>query len=773
MSYHSASMRIPNTVLLRSFCLLLAFSTVLSGCTEADPREEALKLQAQGKYEESLAPLRKLLEVQTDDSEINYLYGRALTAIGQPSLAEWSLRKAARDPEWLTPAGTQIALGALRSGNHDNAIQMCLEVLEVDPDNIDVMLILSQSYAQSRMNYEKSLEYADRILELEPDNAEAMEPRIVSLIGLLRIDEAAAAIEKLGEMIEAADSTSDAVRSWHCTTTALFADESDDKVLAEERWEVCLENFPGQPKVVEGSMRFFDAKGETTRGQEILRAAIEVEPSSLDFRRRLALRYSYTGELDKAEAVLLEGTEISTPQFKPIAWQILAKHYQDAGQHEKAADAMKSAVEASRALGPVDPQLLFDYADALILQMNLDAALSVAEEMTIVPHQEMIRARVAQERGNHIEALDHYEQAFLLWPDNPWARYFAARSAESTGQFERAIELYRYAIRLQSDATDARSRLASLYVAEGNVAEAMAILQINQAAMPLKMDGELLSIELFALSGQQKPLTDSIEKFSVLGKYAFGRALAAVGRGARVRFGPEVAAQILERYGATGLEVQDPDRPDALSGLIELKSEAGAITEVEPAVRAAVAAQPDSAALHAVLARWLELSGAPEAERRAALDRALELDAENAAALSGMGRLLLPTDPEAALGFFDRATAADPRDVAAPLAAARILIASGRGPEAADRLASLLEEHAFAADAALELVELQLASGTATTETEALARRAVRFGGGLAALETLGRVYRAIDEPQKATEIEERVRARRSKDAEASTAPAE
>lgn len=768
MSDHSASKRIPNTAILRSFCLLLAFSVALSGCTEADPREEALNLQARGKYEESLEPLRKLLEERTDDSEINYLYGRALTAIGQPSLAEWSLRKAAQDPEWLTPAGTQIALGALRSGNHDNAIQMCLQVLEVDPDNIDVMLILSQSYAQSRMNYEKSLEYADRILELEPDNAEAMEPRIVSLIGQLKIDEAAAAIEKLGEMIEADDSTSDSVRSWHCTTTALFADESNEKELAEERWETCLESFPGQPKVVEGSMRFFDAKGDTTRGQEILRAAIEVEPSSLDFRRRLALRYSYAGELDKAEAVLIEGAEISTPQFKPIAWQILAKHYQDAGQHEKAASAMKSAVEASRALGPVDPQLVFDYADALILQMDLDAALAVAEEMTIVPHQEMIRARVAQERGDHIAALDHYEQAFLLWPDNPWARYFAARSAEATGQFERAIELYRYAIRLQSDATDARVRLARLYVAEGNVAEAMATLQLNQLTMPLNMDGELLSIELFALSGQQKPLTDSIEKFSLLGKNAFGRALAAMGRGARVRFGAEVAAQILERYGATGLEVQDPDRPDALRGLIELKYEAGEIAEVEPAVRAVVAAQPESAALHAVLARWLELSGAPEAERRAALDRALELDPENPAALGGMGRLLLPTDPEAALGYFDRAAAADPEDAADPLAAARILIASGQTQEAAKRLAKLLEDHAFEDEAALELVELQLAAGTATTETEALARRAVRFGGGLSALETLGRVYRAIGDPQKATEIEERVRARRGQDSEES-----
>ncbi len=740
--------------------MFLAF-TVLASCGSPDRRAEAIKLQSEGKYEQSLEPLRALLEERTDDPEINYLYGRALTVIGQPSLAEWSLRKAAADPAWLTPAGTQIALGALRTGNTDTAIQMSSKVLEADPDNMDVLLILAQAHAQSRTQYEKSIEYADRILELDPTNAEAMEPRIVSLIGLDRIEEAAAAIEKLSQMIESDESTPDSVRSWHCATTAYFADDSDDKTLAGQLWEGCLERFPGHPNLVAGALGFYDAQGDTKRPTEILLAAVEVAPESLDYRRRLALRYSYKGDLDKAEALLIEGTEISTPQFKPTAWQILAKHHQDARQHEQASKAMKSAVEASRALGPVDPQLLFDYADALILQLDLDAALTVADEMTLVPHQEMIRARVAQERGDHVGALAHYEQAFALWPDNPWARYFAALSAEATGQFERAIELYRYAIRLQADATNARFRLASLYAAEGNPAEAMAILQLNQIQMPLDLDGELLAIEMFALSGQEKPLADSIQKFTELGKNAFGRALAATARGARVRYGADVASQILERHGAEGLAVQDANRPDALSSLVELKHEAGQLAQIEPAVRAAVAAEPDSASLHALLARWLELSGAPTAERRTALDRALELDPANAAALNGMGRLLLETDPEAALGYFDRAAAADPRDTAAPLAAARILIASDRSSEAAERLADLLEHHAYSADAALAWVDLQLASGTATTDTEALARRAVRFGGGLDALDALARVYRALGEPQKATEIEERVRARR------------
>ena len=764
------------TSILRKFCrpavsvsMLIAISI---GCSGSDPYDEAVKLQSEGKYEESIEPLRVVLKERSDDPEINYLYGRALTAIGQPSLAEWSLRKAARSPEWLAPAATQIALGALRTGNHGTAIQMSLDVLEGEPDNVDVMLILSQSYAASRMNYEKAIEYADRILELDPTNAEAMQPRIVALLGLERVDEAAAGIEALGKLIEENESTSDAIRGWHCSTTALFADESDQKELATERWESCLERFPGHSHVVENAMRFFDAQGDYSRAPEILRAAVEAEPASLDYRRRLALRYRGMGELEKSEAVLIEGTEISTPQYRPIAWQILAKHYQDAGQYEKSSEAMKQALEASRALGTDDPQLLFDYADALILQSDLDGALAIAEEMTLVQHQEMIRARVAQERGDHAAALDHYEQAFLLWPDNPWARYFAALSAEALGQFDRAIELYRYAIRLQADATDARFRLATLYLAEGNYAEAMATLQMMKEAMPLTLDGELLAIQLYAGSGQQAPLAKALETFGGMGKNAFGRALAATAKGARARYGPELSAQMLVRYGAEGLNVQDANRPDALQSLIELRFESGQLAEVEPAVRAAAAERPDSAALQALVARVLELSDAPVADRRAALERALELDPANADALRGMGRLLLPTDPEAALASFDRAATADPSDETAALEAARILISSNRSAEAAERLEALLEAHPLSADAALDLVALQLAAGTTNADTEALARRAVRFGGGLPALDALAKVYRATDQPQKATEIEERVRARQSAPPGGDTPPA-
>lgn len=756
---------------LRGFCLLVCAGLAFS-CSQADPLQEVLRLQAQGDYQASIEPLRALLAERGDDPQVQYLYGRALVATQQPSLGEWALRKAAEDPEWLPPAGTQIAASALANGNYETAIEMASRVLEAEPENIDVRVIRAQAYAQSRRFPEEALAETARILELDPANTDAMEMRILALLGLQRYDEASEAIDALGAVIEEQEDTSEWTRGWFCATEAIFAADSGDEDEAEKRWNDCLERFPGHSNVVGSAMTFFDEKGDYARSLEILRAALEAEPHAIDYRRRLAYRVRAAGDPEEAERILLEGTEIAEPKNRPTAWQIVAKHRQDAGDYEASTEAMKKAVEANRELGSVSPQLLFDYADALVLAGDFDGALAVADEMTVAPHQEMIRARVAQERGDHRAALEHYEEAFLLWPDNPWARYLAGISAEATGQFDRAIEYYRYSIRIQPDATDARGRLARLLMAEGKLTEAMAMLRMMADRSPLSLEEEALSAELFAWAGEQESLANSLNKFAQLGSYWLGRALAGAARGAQHRYGPELAAQMLERYGATGLRVQDPEHPEALRMLVELRARTPHLDRIEHPVRSAVESRPEVAALHALLGRWLELSNAPDADARAAYERALELDPDQAEALAGMGRLARDTDPVAALEWFDRAAKADPEEPAYPLAAARLLIGLDRRDEAATRLARMLEAHPHSMPAAVELAQLQLASGQVSDETEALAQRAVRFGGGVEALDLLARVYRERDEPQRATEVEARARALREARAPREAPPA-
>lgn len=734
----------------------------LFACSASDPLEDALRMQAQGDYRGSIEPLRQLLDENPEDAQVNYLYGRALTASGQPSLGEWALRRAANDPEWLVPAGTQLAVSALNSGNFETAVEQTTRVLEAEPDNIEALLTRSQAYARSRRYSEEAIADADHILEIDPANTEAMEPRIQALLALERIDEASAAIEELGRMIDADPEADEWTRGWHCATTAIFASESDEKEKARELFGDCLERFPAHSNVVSSAIAFFDAEGEYARTMEILRSTVEAKPKSLDLRRRLAFRTRHTEGFEAAEKILLEGVEVADPPDVPTALQFLAKHYQDLGQHEEAVAAMRRALEASRALGASPPQLQFDYADALILSGDFDGALAVTEEMTLAPHRELIRARVAQERGDHLAALDHFEEGFRLWPDNPWARYLAARSAEATGQFDRAVELYRYAIRIQVGATDARYRLAMIHTHEGRPTEGLAILKIDAVNNPLSLDGELLALELSTWAGDQAAVATAVQHFSRLGPANYARALVAMGDGARKRYGAETAAQVIERYGATSLEAQDPARPIALIELIELLHEAGTSSRAEAPVRAAVAAHPEASGVHAALGRWFELSQ-NESEAEAAFERALALDGEDPIALAGMARIMRSRGERArALDYFDRAAAADPTRLDSRMAAAVVLVELDRREEATARLKSILEQFPHSALAARTLVRLQLDGDAVTDETRSYAERAVRFDGGVEALDLLARVYRRLNAPDRATEIEARARALRS-----------
>jgi tetratricopeptide (TPR) repeat protein len=223
-----------------------------------------------------------------------------------------------------------------------------------------------------------------------------------------------------------------------------------------------------------------------------------------------------------------------------------------------------------------------------------------------------------------------------------------------------------------------------------------------------------------------------------------------------VRAGAGAALEQLE--AAVALDLTDLRLLAALRTFVSLSHEAGNPAAADDAVKAALDAHPRSSALHEIRGLHLELSGAAREEARAAYERALELEPRNARASTGLGRLALGDDPQAALAWFDRAAAADPADAEPELGAASALAASGELDRAAERLDALLVEHPLDAQAAAERARLDLDRGIATPGTLERARRAVRFGGGPDALELLRQARAVHGEPEKAVPAGERAR---------------
>jgi tetratricopeptide (TPR) repeat protein len=728
----------------------------LAGCNEADPLESIREQQAAGNYAGSVEPLRELLKTHPDDSELVFLYGRALALTQQSNLAMWSLRKAMQDPEWMVPAGLQLAFLALDARDFNEVVEITGQILESEPENVSALLMRANAQAHWKKAPELALADANRVLELDPDKLEAYEPRILALLALDRLDEASESLAEAGRRLVELEATG-AVLAWHCTTTAAFEQESGDLEQARKTWTACLDAHPADLGVLSEAMNFYDAHGEPDRALKILRAALADAPTSRTLRVSLSQRLRLMGDAAEAEAVLREATRFEDPQLAAAAWMDLGELRQAMGEYGAAADAVEQAFEIAREAGAPNPDLLFGYADTLVLAGRLVRALEVAEELPLPAHRQLIRARVAQEQRDPARALEEFDEALRLWPDNPWARYYAALAAEELGDFERALAEYRFAVRISPGATDARTRGADLLLAQGQPSFGVQMLVTATGQAPLEIEGQVLLMRLSALLGDMGTVRDSLEQIGQSRPTWVGRALAAAAEGLAERAGPDVTLGML--LTAPGVNFNAPQYAAALRALVRFSHEAGETAATREAVQQTLAAHPDSGEFQEIRGFDLELSGAPAAAVRAAYERAVELEPLNPQALASLGRLESSGDPEAALALFDRAAAADPADPAPKSQAARVLIASGKLAEAEERLDALLLEHPLEAEAAAERARLDLQQGVATARTLERARRAVRFGGGADALDLLSRVHTERDEPEPAEQAAKRARA--------------
>jgi tetratricopeptide (TPR) repeat protein len=730
---------LPGTRRRSALAAALFFCFVLSACEEADSLDAIRRQQASGDYAGSIEPLRAWLTEHPDDAEANFLHGQALALTGQPTLATWSLRKAMEDPEWLVPAASQLAYAALGTRDFNIVVEVTGRILEREPENTRALLMRAQANAHWRKEPEKALEDASRVLELNPDALEAYEPRILALLALGRQDEATEALAEAGRRMGALETPTN-LMAWHCATTAIFASDAGDIEGARETWTDCLDRYPANVNVVWSALSFFE------------------EPTSRAYRAALAERLRLKGEVAEAEAVLREGTESDDPQVAAGAWIDIGKLRLAMLEFDAAAEAMGRAVEVAReAGGTPSSQLAFEYADSLVLAERLGQAEAILDDITVPAHRQLIRARIAQERRDPVRALEEFDEALRLWPDNVWARYYAALAAEEAGDFGRALEEYRYVMRIDAKATDSRARAAEVLAAEGQLVGALRILQMLPD--PLKPEEQVVSARLSALQGDMQGVTRALEPLAGTHPVLFARALAEAAASVDERVGPVAATRILNK--AARVDFDDPRHAPALRALVRFAHAAGDTAAAESVLQSALAAHPDAGAFREIRAFALELSGAPVETVRAAYAEALAAAPGNALALAGLGRLAVPDDQAKAIALFDRASAADPSSPAPQLEAAKLLVAAGEVDAAARRLDALLVKHPLEADAAALRARIDLEREIATPRTLERARRAARFGGGVEAFELLSRVYEARDEPELATKAAERARAMR------------
>lgn len=727
------------------------------GCQASDPLETAREDLAQGRLDAAIERLADLAKERSDDPEILLLYGRALALSGQPGLAEWPLRKAMRHPEWTVPAGLEIASIAYRTLNYSSAIDVLDEILMKAPDSVPALLLRANARAHSKFLAEEALDDVDRVRELDPGNVDALRPEIVAYLVLDEPDAANDALEELGAEIEAG-AGDDVMRAWFCTTMALFAYESRELELAETRWNDCLGEFPSDASIVAQAMEFFDERGDRARSLDIIENAVrESDLFAHSLRVTLASRLHGVGRAEEAEATLRSGTESDTPALAAAYWWSLAQFFEQTGRIRDALDAAEHVLTFAMDAESPDPTQLFSTADFAIRAGELDRALEIADVVGSEPYALLIRARVAQKRKDFGGALDYYDEAAVLWPDNSFARYHAARAAEAIGEFDRAVELYRHATRIDPEATDSQTRIARLQRAEGHLALAAQTLQMQKGRHPLEPDGELFFLELTATIAPPDYVLRAFDDFTKRHPDLAGRAIVSISGGFRASDRASVAHELLRGLGDESLLAAA-----SAEILEELVLAARGPDELEFAgdlVMEALERHPGSGRHRLAQARLLERRGDAPTKVRESLVAAGRLSAEDVEPHARLALFDAPRDPAAAASALKNAVrllsdAATHREIAAVRDAALALTASETDPlveEAANEALETVLEIVPSDGRAAEWLCHQLISSGGEISDRALdlARRAARFHPTEETARLLREVTRSTDGPAR------------------------
>jgi tetratricopeptide (TPR) repeat protein len=712
---------------------------------------EVRALQDVGQFAASVEELREILTLTPNLPEANWRLGLALVQMGEPSRAVWPLQKASESSEYEIRAGLLLASTYLQTKNFDEAIRAASRVLEEDAERQAALRIRANANLAARRS-EEALRDTSRLVELYPNDYGVRALHATTLADSGHTEEAEeehALLKKMG-----AESDDPAFRNRSCLAPATFAWEFlRDLEKARALYEDCASQNPTESVPLTHMMGFFDGIGEPERATALIRSAVETAPESLELRHSLAMRLRNTGDAQGAEQVLLDAVQ----SFGSArAWSLLANFYRLEDRPEQALEASEKAAEL---VGGGGDRVRFTLADILIDLGQLDRAEEVASSIELPAYAQPIRGRILLMRGDPEGALKAFEKGIRAWPDNARARYLAGIAARDSGDFDRAISELREAVRANNAETNAALELARIHHQRGQYQQALWF-----ARQALFGRGGLDQPEAYVIAARAATRLDkperarsSIETLREFGHLSIAtRELAIL---ERERSGLEQALEVIE---ASGLDPADPANAEVLQQLAEILSTLGRGDEALLNIDAALARNPDAAALYELRGLVLLRAGRWD-EARAAFERALDLDPSAARSAAGLASIAAEDgEPARAIELFDRAYALDPLgggDYA--YSAAQLVLAAGDVDAGEARLREITQRNPDVIGARNDLAWILSEKGEDLELALALAKDAYQRKPSPEILDTLGWVHFKRGENQQAVALLEKAAAKR------------
>ncbi|MBW2235568.1 MAG: tetratricopeptide repeat protein [Deltaproteobacteria bacterium] len=716
----------------------VAALVVALACTPGldDQLAEARRASEAGRPQEAIALLRSVLEREPEHEEANFRLGAALVAAGDSSLAIPRLRRALDSEAYAEEAGVLLASAFFAGQNFEEAAAAAGRVLEGRPDHPGALRLR----ANARLHMGDAagcVEDAALLAEATPDDPQPFILSGTCLAGAGRMNEAERTFLRAQQAVPEDDAL---LRGSACAALANFYEAHlRDAARAEDRYDACLVTDPAHGTLLQAAAAFYERAGKPEKSRAALRRAVEAAPDDLGLRRAWSMLRVREGAGDEA---LAELERVARRLDSAAAWSLLASFYRERGDAASATAALENALQ--RATGDPGP-MRFALADSLVDLGRMDEAQRLADTAQPEVYSQLIRGRILLVQGDASGALEAFDRGLSAWPNNAGARFLAGQAAEQQGLLKRALFEYRESTRAEPGSSDAALHAAYMALALGQPDEAIAFARRHATHRTGRL-GEAVVVAARAQQAKGEPAT--ARRGLELWIEGVGPDPLVVATLAELEAGAEGVDAGIARTGAVGLDLGDPANVVVLRTRAQLLVQADRADDALGEVDAALARNPQEAALHDLRARILSGLGR-SAEAEAALTRTLEIDPDYAPALAARGELLVQAGRvEEGFALIDRASASGSADIG--FRAAQLATALGRKEDARRRLEAVLARHPGHAGAANDLAWALLDEGDDPERALALAERAAARLRSAQILDTLGRAYLAAGKTDQA-----------------------
>lgn len=457
-----------------------------------------LALLQDKKYDAAIEAAGKLKDKLKDNPMPENLLGAAYLAKGDAEKAREHWKAALKlKPEYAS-ARINLAKMELAAKNLDGAAKQYKEVLAHDPKNLSALIGLAQ-VAESRKQYDEMERY---LAEAREKNPKALQPALMlSRYYLLRG-------KPLRALEIARDSESqNPEQPAALQNLALAQMASNQAASALATLKKLVAKVPDNPEyrhqLAQAYYKTGDKAAALAEWSQVVKSSPEYLPAYLAQAEMAMLDKKYDEALKIAETVKSKTPKSSTGlqlegdvEFARKQYKAAETAYDKAFKLEATAPAARRLYQARRAGG--QDQAAFDG-----LRQWLDAHGDDADAWLIL-------GMGYQSVGRSKEALETYEKAYALKPDNPIIQNNLAWLYQEAGD-KRALEVAEKLLPASENNPEVMDTIGWIYVQNGRLDKGLALLQDAAVHAPQQLAIRLHVAEALIKAGRKDEARRELE----------------------------------------------------------------------------------------------------------------------------------------------------------------------------------------------------------------------------------------------------------------------